>query len=177
MACRGWQRPYCFALISSDLIYQLMAAVAPESYELYATVGMGLVFLFGVLFFRTHWARVHLHRIFLHPIDRHSQVLARAELEFHRARFDKTAEHSSILIMVSLLERDVVVFADEGVVKRVSQEAWNTVVQLLIAGIKEDRVADGWIQAIKMAGEILAKNFPAASHGANEIANEIIFKE
>ena len=131
----------------------------------------------GYLIFRTSWARVHLHRFFLHPIDRHAQVLARAELEFHRSRIDKTPEHSSILIMASLLERDVVVFADSGVVARVPQETWNEVVNLLISGIKSDQVADGWIRAIGRAGEILAEHYSAPNHANNEIANEIIIKE
>jgi putative membrane protein len=135
------------------------------------------IFIVGFFFFRTHWARVRLHRILLHPVDRHAQVLARAEVEFHRSRFDKTSEHSSILIMASLLERDVVVYADSGVIARVQQGTWSEVVRVLIKGIKDNRVADGWIQAIAAAGTILSKNFPAENHANNQIANEIIIKE
>lgn len=136
-----------------------------------------LLFVGGMLFLRTPWARKSLHRYLTHPFDRHAQVLARAEIEFHRARLENTSEHSSVLIMASLLERDVVVLADEGVAKRVSAETWPQVIKIMVDAIKADRVADGWVQAIKRVGEILSENFPSSEHLKNEIPNEILIKE
>ncbi len=135
------------------------------------------LFVAGMAILRTPQARWRLHRLLTHPLDRHAQVLARAEIEFHRARLENTSERSSVLILASLLERDVVVLVDEGVAKRVPSETWAQVVDLMVEGIKKDKVADGWILAIKKVGEILSENFPSLDHQSNQIPNEILIKE
>ena len=173
----GFLAPWVGALVW--LVFLLfLESLAPQFFSGFDRVWiLPTAFLAGMLVLRRPRVRLMLHRYLTHPYDRHSQVLARAELEFHRGRYERTTEHSSILIFVSLLEKDVVVLADEGVAQRVPSETWRQVVQEMVLSLKSNQVAAGWVKAIHKAGEILSENFPAEGHQINQIANQLVFKE
>jgi putative membrane protein len=118
-----------------------------------------------------------IRRLFLNKQDMTQAVHERAELEFYRGRFDQTAGHTGVLIFVSIFERRVVVLADKSISAKLQPQIWDDVVALIIKELKNKDLTTGLIKAIKVCGDILAKEFPASAHNANEISNQLVIKD
>ena len=80
-----------------------------------------------------------------------------------------TRERTGVLIFAALAERRVEVIADEGVHQAASSAVWDAVVADLVAGLKRDAIADGFVAAIARAGAILAAHVPPRPDDANEL--------
>ncbi len=118
-----------------------------------------------------------VQKLFTHPRDRHAQVWARAELEFHRQQFDRSPEHTAVLIFASLFERDVVVLADSKIAEKLPAETWQEIVQTLVSGFRDKGHGHGWVQAIERCGQILAKQFPTTAQHKPLFNTGIYLKE
>ncbi len=85
-----------------------------------------------------------------------------------------TENRTGILIFVSHFEHMVEVIGDSGINAKVNQEDWQSVIALIIEGIKSGRPAEGIINGITHCGELLEKagvNKPAGN--ANELSDDI----
>jgi putative membrane protein len=82
-------------------------------------------------------------------------------------------ERSGILIFVSVAERYARVIADEGIAACVPQSEWQEVIDVLVARTKSGRMADGFISAIEICGNVLEKNFPRSETGRDELPDQI----
>lgn len=118
-----------------------------------------------------------IERFLANKVDQNYQVNQRAMLEFYNHRVNHTENATGILIFISLLEHRAVVLGDQPIASRLPQDAWQEVVDLLIAGIKGKKLAEGYIQAIEKSGQILATHFPHQRHNPNELPNKLIIKE
>ena len=88
-----------------------------------------------------------------------------------------TRERSGILIFISLLERRVELLADRGISKKISQEQWDGMVRHILSGIRENKFSEHLIQAISMAGDLLAAHFPARPDDTNELGDDVTILE
>lgn len=109
--------------------------------------------------------------------DEIAQVHQRAELEFCRTQIRKTNKRTGILIFVSVMERRVVVLADEGIAAHYHAETWEEVVRLMTDEFKKGQVYAGFEKAIKKCGEILQSKLPATHQNANQLPNNLIIKD
>lgn len=90
----------------------------------------------------------------------------------------KTASRTGILIFTSLLERSVVVLADEGIHRVLGPgERWEDVVELVLAGIRDRRAASGLEAAVRRCGEILAAHLPASASDVDELRNRVVLED
>ena len=105
------------------------------------------------------------------------KVWSRVDEEFFELGLDHTKDHTGILIMISLDERQVVVAAGRAINEFYAQETWQGIVDMIISGIKTGDPAKGICDAVMTAGEILADHFPVKPDDINEIPDEIVFKE
>jgi putative membrane protein len=80
---------------------------------------------------------------------------------------------SGILIFVSLTERYARIIAGAEIAARVPQARWQEAVDALIAHTRNGFVADGFIAAIEMCGNELAKHFPPANLNRNELPDRL----
>jgi putative membrane protein len=80
---------------------------------------------------------------------------------------------SGILIFASLAEHYARIIANDRIAARVPQSAWQAAVDALVACAREDRIADGFIAAINMCGNELAKHFPRTETSRNELPDRI----
>jgi len=96
--------------------------------------------------------------------------------EFHRYELHRTEARSGVLLFVSLLERRVVVLADEGIDERVRPEQWTSTIELVLAGIRQRSLLAGLVAGIQSAGEVLAEHFPARDGDRNEIPDRVIVR-
>lgn len=117
-----------------------------------------------------------VQRMFTNSADRERQVNIRAEVEFFEAKLNRTKAKTGILLFCSLMERRAVVLADKAISEKLSQETWSEVVNLIISGIKQGNLANGYVNAIARCGEILATHFPIAPDDENELSDGLIIK-
>jgi len=75
--------------------------------------------------------------------------------------------NSGVLIFVSLTERYARIIAGSEIAARVPQAKWQEAVDALIAHTRNGFVAEGFVVAIEMCGNELAKYFPAAGPDRN----------
>jgi len=88
---------------------------------------------------------------------------------FHK--ITPTRGGTGVLIFVSLEEEQAAVVADRGIASKVSPDYWHAPHAMIDKGIKEDRHAEGIIQAIEAIAVELAKYFPRESDDIDELPN------
>lgn len=103
-------------------------------------------------------------------------IMERAELEFYRAKMDRTDKHVGILLFLSLAERRAVVLADKGIAEKLQPEEWLAVVRLMTRAAKSGKLGDGICEAIRECGNVLATHFPSEQKRQNEISNRLLFR-
>jgi putative membrane protein len=107
-----------------------------------------------------------------------TRVAERARRAFAENGLAATRERTGILLFVALLERRVVVLADEGIHRALDpDERWQQVVDLAVAGLREGRAVDGLEAAVARCGEILARHVPAAEHDVDELPNRVVLED
>ncbi|XSG84677.1 MAG: TPM domain-containing protein [Methylohalobius sp. ZOD2] len=109
--------------------------------------------------------------------DRIHQTELRAEVAFYEAGLDKTEGETGILLFVSLMEHRAVVLADKAIARALPPETWDEVVNALIKGIKSADLSQGFEDAIRQCGELLAAHFPAGETNPNELFDHLILKD
>lgn len=101
--------------------------------------------------------------------EKRRQVQQRALLAFYEAGLNQTAGRTGILLFVSWRERQAVVLADKGIAQHCAPQTFEAVVAELVRGAKEQRLGDGFVKAVGICGEILAKHIPIAEGDRNEL--------
>jgi putative membrane protein len=102
----------------------------------------------------------------------------RAAASFTRHGLGRTEGGTGILLLVALFERRVVVLADEGVDRRLDPgQSWQEVVDLVLAGIRAGRAADGIVAAVRRCGDILSHPLPAREGEPDEIPHALVIDD
>jgi len=110
-----------------------------------------------------------------------ARVAERARHAFAANGLARTQHRTGILIFVALLERRVVVLADEGIHRALDpNENWQQVVDLAIDGLRRGdavNAVNGLEAAIRRCGEILARHVPAPDRNPDELANRVVLED
>lgn len=93
--------------------------------------------------------------------------------QFLSRNVHRTQGRTGILIFVSLAEHYATVLADEGIASRVPQDAWNAIIADLVKSAKAGQLADGYVQAVSAAGQLLAAHFPIGADDRNELDDHL----
>ena len=102
-------------------------------------------------------------------------VARRAKEVFFDRGIARTTAREGVLIYASLLERRVIVLADEGVRAKAKPAAWDATVAAMTAHAGDGRVADGMVGAIAQAALALtAAGFAGKSAADNRLDDEPI---
>ena len=161
-----WTTIYLLILRPEQI--HLMISDHPAIASVFALAGAVAFYWIG------HWSR--LQKLFISRVELRRQVLNRAELEFYRNGIEGTKAHTGILIFVSLKERQVVVLADKSIESKVNEGTWQSVVDLIVEGIRRESFAQGLCSGIRRAGEILREHFPQDSDDTDELPNRLIIR-
>jgi putative membrane protein len=103
------------------------------------------------------------------------KVRARAERAFAGHGISQTRERTGVLLMLSLLERQVYVLPDREAAKRVPADQWNEVVQAIVERLQAADVTGGLCAGIERCGAILARVCPAnPDDNPNEIPDRVV---
>jgi putative membrane protein len=113
-------------------------------------------------------------RVALMPRAARRAVAHRAAVEqFDIRGIARTKDRSGILIFVSLAERYARIIADDGIAARVQQTEWQGAVDALVAHMRDERIADGFVAAIDLCADQLAAHFPRDGTAQDELPNRI----
>jgi putative membrane protein len=107
--------------------------------------------------------------------DRMAQkVRLRAEQAFYQQSLHRTRAGTGILILISLLERQVQVLADRGINERVPPGTWDRLVHGMIDGIHQGRPTEAICEAIQRCGDFLAEVAPSRpGENPNELPDQL----
>ena len=110
------------------------------------------------------------------PTDRmRHKVRLRAERAFAQHAVSQTRERTGVLIMVSLLEHQIYVLADQPLFQRVPVERWSRVVEAAVLRLKTGDVVGGLCQSIQTCGLLLAEVCPGRpGDNPDELSNELV---
>jgi putative membrane protein len=113
-------------------------------------------------------------RVALMPRNARRAVAHRVAMEQFTIRgIARTKHRCGILIFVSLAERYARIIADEGIAARVPQSEWQAAVDVLVAHMRDNRIADGFVTAIEVCGQKLARHFPRTETSQDQLPDRI----
>ncbi len=104
---------------------------------------------------------------------REEKVKQRAHREFLDSGVYDTRDRTGILIFISQLERRVELIADKGIAEKIPQDEWDHIVDIIIKGICNRKLADSLCKAVEMCGNLLETHFPIKADDTNELSNRI----
>jgi putative membrane protein len=112
----------------------------------------------------------------LTPTDRmRHKVRLRAERAFAQHAVSQTRERTGVLIMVSLLEHQIYVLADQPLFQRVPIERWSRVVEAAVDRLKTGDVVGGLCQSIQTCAVLLSEVCPGRpGDNPDELSNELV---
>lgn len=103
------------------------------------------------------------------------KVQMRAERAFVQQGLATTRERTGILLMVSLLERQVYVLPDQALQTRISIDQWQEIVSVVVERLKVDDLVGGLCRGIEASGVLLARACPSRDDdNPNELPNAVI---
>jgi len=105
---------------------------------------------------------------FVDPVDRAKEV-------FISLKMEQTRDRNAVLLYMALDDRQLALFADDGIYQRLGTQFWNDKVKKIIAHFTKDDYTGGICNVITDIGEALKKEFPYESSDKNELPDEIIF--
>jgi putative membrane protein len=97
----------------------------------------------------------------------------RAMRAFLEHDLSRTRERIGVLVFASVLERQAVVLGDEAIHDKMKDGEWERAVAALSDGLARGVPADGFCQAVAIAGDKLAEHFPKINETANELPDRL----
>lgn len=118
---------------------------------------------------------VPMVRLFTSTERMQHKVRLRAERAFAQHAISQTRERTGVLILVSLLERQVFVLPDQPLFQRVPMERWSQIVQFAVGRLKTGDIVGGLCQGIETCGILLAEICPGRpGDNPDELSNELV---
>ena len=102
----------------------------------------------------------------------HETPRARALETFARLRVWDTEQNSGVLVYVLLADKDVEIVADRGIHRQVGETAWRDICQTMESAFSEGRFEAGAVAGIEAVSALLARHFPRAEAGGNELPDQ-----
>ena len=85
-----------------------------------------------------------------------------------------TEDRSGLLIFVSLAEHYTEIVADAGINAHVDQSQWDSMIATLVDHAKRGELANGFVEVIQEAGNLLEQHFPPREGQQNELDDRLI---
>lgn len=102
-------------------------------------------------------------------------VLDRAVQIFAMLKMHKTKLRNGVLIYLSLKDHEFAILGDAGINAKVPEDFWDSTKQAMLKEFQENRLTEGIIKGITMAGEKLKEHFPYKQDDVDELTNDISF--
>lgn len=115
-------------------------------------------------------------RVYVESKCRFVDALDRASEIFFELQMDKTVLHNGVLVYVAVDDKQVAVYADEGIHAKTGRQYWLSTVAAMLYQFRQEHIADGICNAVLRIGEALQQYFPYnAATDKNELPDDIVF--
>jgi len=115
-------------------------------------------------------------RVFVESRCKFVDPLDRAEQLFHTIKMGETADRNAVLVYVAIKDRQLAVFADEGIYKKAGAAFWNTAVAAMLQHFNKNDYGSGIASVVTEIGNTLQTHFPYDSTtDKNELPDDIVF--
>ncbi|WP_153797297.1 TPM domain-containing protein [Foetidibacter luteolus] len=112
---------------------------------------------------------IESHCRFVNPLDRAYEV-------FYGLKMQETEKRNGVLVYVAMKDRQLAIFADEGIYGKAGETYWNNEVKTMLKEFGQQHHADGIAQVVLDIGELLNAHFPYdAGTDKNELPDDIVF--
>ena len=105
---------------------------------------------------------------YVDPVDRAKEI-------FFSLKMDQTRDRNAVLFYMAIDDKQLALFADEGIYQRVGAGYWNDEVKKIIRAFTKHDFIGGICTVINDIGLALQTEFPYESNDKNELPDEIIF--
>lgn len=105
---------------------------------------------------------------------RRERVHRAAMVQFKARGLSATMGRTGVLIYIDEPEHIAEVIADTAIYAKVPPQHWGTTITALIDGIKAGTPATGVVNAVALAGAVLATHFPPLADDINELPDGLI---
>lgn len=163
------------SLIVTEILFHLSEPVAEFFFHssVWLFIPLAVVLFFpGRLLFKK---MPSLKFAFVGKKRKERAVKERALRAFYEKGLYKTRQSTGVLFFLSLLERKVWVLADRGIHGKIHQHTLNKFTGVVSKGIREGLACDALCEAIREAGELLAKHYPAIAGDIDELPDGVMY--
>ena len=95
---------------------------------------------------------------------------------FFQLQMEHTDNRKGVLLYIAMKDRELALFGDEGIHKKVGTEYWKNAVQNMIGQFADQHIASGIEQCVLQVGHTLKETFPYdSSSDKNELSDDIVF--
>jgi uncharacterized membrane protein len=115
-------------------------------------------------------------RVFVESKCSYMDAIDRAAELFFQLQMEKTNDRNAVLVYVAMKDRQLAIFGDEGIHKKVGGEYWNNEVKKMLGNFNRENYAAGISEVVNDIGEALTKHFPYNNDtDKNELPDDIVF--
>jgi uncharacterized membrane protein len=115
-------------------------------------------------------------RVYVESRNPFVNVMDRASEIFFQLKMDKTDDRNAVLLYIAIKDKELALFADEGIYKMVGAEYWDKEVKNMIAQFSKENISNGIEQCVLHVGQTLKEKFPYSNAtDKNELPDEIVF--
>jgi putative membrane protein len=115
-----------------------------------------------------------MRRLLTPPSVRRDRVRKAALNQFLAHGIHVTEARTGVLIFAADADHRVEVIADKGIHQKVDQKIWAEAAAALVAGMKRQAPADGFVRAVELCGGVLAEHFPPRPKNPNEVPDRLV---
>lgn len=112
-------------------------------------------------------------RIHLEKSTGNSSAEQRAKQWFGKLEMHKTAEKNGVLFYLAIQDRQLALWAGEGINEKVPANFWQEIIDLMISEFKVGHFSEGLIAGVEKTGKALGEFFPRQDYDVDELSNEI----
>lgn len=102
-----------------------------------------------------------------------ARVLIAAHHAFDSLHVKHTAGATGVVVYVSLFEHRVCVWADRSISEKIPETEWRDACAILTNALRDGKPREGFVEAIRKLGDVLAKHFPVQPKDVDELSNEL----
>lgn len=102
---------------------------------------------------------------------------AAAHADFDKLGMTHTKRRNGVLFFMAVEDQAFVVVGDEGLARKVPEDFWDVVRDLVLRRFHEGNFAEGLEEGLKCAGEQLAAWFPCPPDDVNELPDAVSFAD
>ena len=112
---------------------------------------------------------VESHCKFVDSLDRAAEI-------FYSLKMEATENRNAVLVYVAVKDKQLAVFADEGIYNKAGAAFWNNAVKGMLLHFNSNNYGEGISYVVTQVGNTLQANFPYnSSTDKNELPDDIVF--